>query len=90
MPVCRIAVVQIAAKLRQLLPRLAKHSPGVLDDRPIKLCDIQDVLPKIAPIEPIFPGLIFEYVDLREAMDILRKLCALGEALVAVLQSPSA
>ena len=40
--------------------------------------DIQDTLPSIAPVQLIFAGLIFEYVDLRATMRNLRKLCAPG------------
>ena len=47
-------------------------------------------LPNIMPMEMIFAGLIFEYVDLRAAMHNLRRLCAPGGMLVAVLQAPSA
>jgi len=54
------------------------------------VADIQDVLPNIMPMEMIFAGLIFEYVDLRAAMHNLRRLCAPGGMLVAVLQAPSA
>jgi trans-aconitate methyltransferase len=54
------------------------------------VADIQDSLPNIAPVEMIFAGLIFEYVDLHTAMHNLRRLCAQGGTLVAVLQAPSA
>jgi SAM-dependent methyltransferase len=54
------------------------------------VADIQDALPNIMPMEMIFAGLIFEYVDLRAAMHNLRRLCASGGTLVAVLQAPSA
>jgi len=51
---------------------------------------VQDALPNIMPMELIFAGLIFEYVDLRATMHNLRRLCAPGGTLVAVLQAPSA
>jgi len=54
------------------------------------VADVQDALPNIMPMEMIFAGLIFEYVDLRAAMNNLRWLCAPGGTLVAVLQAPSA
>ena len=54
------------------------------------VADIHDALPNIIPVEMIFAGLIFEYVDLRAAMHNLRRLCAHGGTLVAVLQAPSA
>jgi len=54
------------------------------------VADIQDALPNIAPIEIIFAGLIFEYVNLRAAMHNLRRLRVPGGTLVAVLQAPSA
>jgi SAM-dependent methyltransferase len=54
------------------------------------VADIHDALPNIMPVEMIFAGLIFEYVDLRAAMHNLRRLCAPGGTLVAVLQAPSA
>jgi len=47
---------------------------------------VQDALPNIMPMELIFAGLIFEYVDLRATMHNLRRLCAPGGTLVAVLQ----
>jgi SAM-dependent methyltransferase len=61
------------------LPRLALY-----------VADIQDALPNITPMEMIFAGLIFEYVDLRATMHNLRRLCAPGGTLVAVVQAPSA
>lgn len=54
------------------------------------VADIQDAPPDITPVEMIFAGLIFEYVDLRAAMRNLRRLCVPGGTLVAVLQAPSA
>jgi hypothetical protein len=54
------------------------------------VANIQDALPNIMPLEMIFAGLIFEYVNLRATMHNLRRLCAPGGTLVAVLQAPSA
>ena len=51
------------------------------------VADIQNLLPNIMPVELIFAGLIFEYVDLRAAMQNLQRLCVRGGALVAVLQA---
>jgi SAM-dependent methyltransferase len=53
------------------------------------VADIQDALPNITPMEMIFAGLIFEYVDLSAAMHNLRRLCAPGGTLIAVLQAAS-
>jgi len=54
------------------------------------VADIQNAMPNIVPVGMIFAGLIFEYVDLRAAMQNLRRLCAPGGTLVALLQAPSA
>jgi len=67
------------ARFGTQLPKLALY-----------VADIQGALPNITPMELIFAGLIFEYVDLRATMHNLRRLCAPGGTLVAVLQVPSA
>jgi SAM-dependent methyltransferase len=72
-------VAAAQARFGTQLPKLALY-----------VADIQDALPNIMPMEMIFAGLIFEYVDLRAAMHNLRQLCAPGGTLVAVLQAPSA
>src|SRR5215471_3094404 len=72
-------VAAAQARFGTQLPKLALYA-----------ADIQDALPNIRPMEMIFAGLIFEYVDLRAAMHNLRRLCAPGGTLVAVLQAPSA
>ena len=72
-------VAAAQARFGTQLPKLALY-----------VADIQDALPNIMPMEMIFAGLIFEYVDLRAAMHNLRRLCAPGGTLVAVLQAPSA
>jgi len=72
-----VAVAQ--ARFGTRLPKLALY-----------VADIEGALPDIMPMEMIFAGLIFEYVDLRAAMHNLRRLCAPGGTLVAVLQAPSA
>lgn len=72
-------VAAARARFGTQLPKLALY-----------VADIQDALPNIIPMEMIFAGLIFEYVDLRSAMHNLRRLCAPGGTLVAVLQAPSA
>jgi SAM-dependent methyltransferase len=71
-------VAAAQARFGTQLPKLALY-----------VADIQDALPNIVPMEMIFAGLIFEYVDLRAAMHNLRRLCAPGGTLVAVLQAPS-
>jgi SAM-dependent methyltransferase len=72
-------VAAAQARFGTQLPKLALY-----------VADIQDALPNIMPMEMIFAGLIFEYVDLRATMHNLRRLCAPGGTLVAVLQVPSA
>jgi SAM-dependent methyltransferase len=72
-------VAAARARFRTRLPELALY-----------VADIQDALPNIMPIEMIFAGLIFEYVDLRMAMHNLRRLCRPGGTLVTVLQAPNA
>ena len=74
-----IYVAAAQARFGTQLPKLALY-----------VADIQDALPNIMPMELIFAGLIFEYVDLRATMHNLRRLCAPGGTLVAVLQAPSA
>ena len=72
-------VAAAQARFGTQLPKLALY-----------VADIQGALPNITPMELIFAGLIFEYVDLRATMHNLRRLCAPGGTLVAVLQAPSA
>jgi SAM-dependent methyltransferase len=72
-------VAAAQARFGTQLPKLALY-----------VADIQDALPNITPMELIFAGLIFEYVDLRTAMHNLRRLCTPDGTLVAVLQAPSA
>src|SRR6266481_5134265 len=67
-------VAAAQARFGTQLPKLALY-----------VADIQGALPNITPME-----LIFEYVDLRATMHNLRRLCAPGGTLVAVLQAPSA
>jgi ubiquinone/menaquinone biosynthesis C-methylase UbiE len=67
------------ARFDTQLPKLALY-----------VADVQELLPNIMPVEMIFAGLIFEYVDLRAAMHNLRRICAQGGTLVAVLQEQSA
>ena len=71
-------VTAALARFGTRLPKLALY-----------VADIHDALPNIMPVELIFAGLIFEYVDLRAAMYNLRRLCVPGGKLVAVLQAPS-
>ena len=72
-------VAAAQARFGTRLPHLALH-----------VADIQEALPSIVPVNLIFAGLVFEYVDLGPAMQNLRKLCAPGGTLVTVLQAPSA
>jgi SAM-dependent methyltransferase len=72
-------VAAAQARFRTQLSKLALY-----------VADVQDALPNIMPVEMIFAGLIFEYVDLRIAMHNLRRLCAPRGTLVAVLQAPDA
>jgi trans-aconitate methyltransferase len=72
-------VVAAQARFRTQLSELALY-----------VADVQDALPNIMPVEMIFAGLIFEYVDLCVAMHNLRRLCAPRGTLVAVLQAPNA
>ena len=72
-------VAAARARFGTQLPKLALY-----------VADIQGALPNIMPMEMIFAGLIFEYVDLPAAMHNLWRLCAPGGTLVAVLQAPSA
>jgi SAM-dependent methyltransferase len=52
--------------------------------------DIQDLnsIVEIAPVDLVFAGLIFEYVDLDRALCRIKRLLAPGGVLVAVLQLP--
>lgn len=72
-------VAAAQARFGTQLPKLALY-----------VADIQYALPNIMPVEMIFAGLILEYVDLPATMHNLRRLCAEGGTLVAVLQAPSA
>jgi len=72
-------VAAAQARFGAHLPRLALY-----------VADIQDTRLRIRPVELIFAGLIFEYVDLQLAMQNLRELCAPGGTLVTILQAPSA
>jgi len=72
-------VAAAQARFGTQLPKLALY-----------VADIQDALPNIMPIELIFAGLIFEYVDLRATMHLHRLCAPPGGTLVAVLQAPSA
>lgn len=71
-------VVAAQARFGAQFPQLALY-----------VADIEQAVPDIMPVQMIFAGLIFEYVDLPAAMHNLRPLCASGGAMVAVLQEPS-
>ena len=53
----------------------------------LHVADIQLALPKIAPVDLLFAGLILEYVDVPTTMSNFRMLCAPGGALVVILQA---
>jgi methyltransferase family protein len=71
-------VAAAQARFGTRLPALTLH-----------IADIQDALPDIVPVKMIFAGLIFEYVNLRAAMQNLQRLCVRGGSLIALLQAPS-
>jgi SAM-dependent methyltransferase len=72
-------VAAAQARFGTQFPQLALH-----------VADIHEALPNIMPVEMIFAGLIFEYVDLCAVMNNLHRLCAPDGTLVAVLQASSA
>lgn len=50
------------------------------------VADIQQGAPACAPVDLVYAGLIFEYVDMAATMTALRELCAPQGMLVAVIQ----
>jgi len=52
------------------------------------VADIQQGAPLCAPVDLVYAGLIFEYVDLTGTMSALRDLCAPEGTMVAVIQLP--
>jgi SAM-dependent methyltransferase len=52
------------------------------------VADIQKGAPPCPPVDLVYAGLIFEYVEVAPTMTTLRALCAPGGTLVAVIQLP--
>ncbi len=52
------------------------------------VADIQKGAPQCAPVDLVYAGLIFEYVDVATTMAALRELCAPEGMMVAVIQLP--
>ena len=67
--------VECARRRHAGLPGLELHVADVR--RPLAAC---------APVELVYAGLLFEYVDVAPALSTLRGLCAAGGTLVVVLQ----
>jgi hypothetical protein len=65
--------------------RFQSRIPGL----ELHVADIQHALPELAPVDLLFAALILEYVDVSMTMGSLQTLCALGGALVIILQAAS-
>jgi Methyltransferase domain len=63
--------------------RYAKHFRAL----ELYVADIQESVPMCAPVNLLYAGLIFEYVDVPAAMRVLRTLCTDRGMLVVVLQA---
>jgi SAM-dependent methyltransferase len=53
------------------------------------VADIQEGAPPCPPVDLVYAGLIFEYVDVAATMTALRGLCVPAGVMVAVIQLPS-
>jgi hypothetical protein len=53
------------------------------------VADIQTGAPPCPPVDLVYAGLIFEYVDVAATMTALRGLCAAEGTMVAIVQLPS-
>jgi len=67
----------------------SRRFAGLIPGLELYCADIQRPLPEIAPVELVYAGLVFEYVDVAAAMATIRSLCAPNGVLVSVLQLPS-
>lgn len=82
----RIVAIDINASYIEVVRQRFEGSGVVLETF---VADIQQRLPPCAPVDLVYAGLIFEYVDVAKAMAVLRQLCAADGILIAVIQSPA-
>jgi hypothetical protein len=68
------------------LARAAERFAAQIPNLPLVCADLNGTLPNIAPVDLIFAGLVFEYVDIAAAFRNLRSLAQPGGQLVAILQ----
>ena len=65
--------------------RFAGRIPGL----ELYNADIQQPLPPIEPVDLVYAGLVFEYVDLAASIAAIRSLCVPNGAFVSIVQLPS-
>lgn len=82
----RIVAIDINPSYIEAVRRRFARSDALLETF---VADVQRGLPPCAPVDLVYAGLIFEYVDVLETMRVLRKLCAARGMLVAVIQCSS-
>lgn len=74
----------------EYLAKTSHRFAGTIPGLELYQADIANTVLNVDPVELIFAGLILEFVDLPEAMTMLRKLCCRKGILVVVLQQPCA
>ncbi len=72
----------------EYLSETSRRFAGTITGLELYHADIAKTDLRIDPVELIFAGLIFEFVDLAASMAVLRTLCSPTGALVTVLQLP--
>ncbi|WP_206605507.1 class I SAM-dependent methyltransferase [Rhodoblastus acidophilus] len=72
------------------LSETSRRFAGVISGLELYQADIAKVDFRVEPVDLIFAGLIFEFVDLVASMAVLRTLCSPKGMLVTVLQQPCA
>lgn len=82
----RVVVVDINPRFVEALR--ARWSPRVPALEPL-VCDVEHDESSIAPVDLVFAGLLFEYVNVPVGLRRLRTLLEAGGVLVTVLQLPS-
>ncbi len=72
------------------LTRAAERFTAEFPTLELQCLDLGGTMPSMAPVDLVYGGLVFEYLDVRIALGNIRGLSRPGSRLVAVLQQPSA
>jgi Methyltransferase domain len=75
---------------QRYLTRAAERFTAAFPALELHCLDLGGTMPSIAPVDLIYAGVVFEYLDVRIALANIRGLSRPGSRLATVLQQPSA